>query len=490
METKQKSISINLIANGIKTLMSVLFPLITFPYASRVLGATGIGKVNYATSIISYFSMFAALGIATYAIREGARIRDDKEKFSKFAKEMLNINLLTTVIAYVALLIFLCLPILKNYKILLIILSGTIVFTTIGMEWLFIIKEEYAYITKRAVLFQFLSLILLFLLVRSKEDYGWYAALTVISSGGSAIWNLVYSRKLVNWRQKIIPEYKKHLKPIFLIFGTSIASSIYMTMDTTMLGAMSGDKATGIYTAAVKINTVVSTLIGTISSTILPRVSYYIGNGLKKEYEKLMQSSMDLLMMVAMPVAIGMMCTSDILILLFSGAEFLPGSTAAKILSAKVVIAAINRVLAYQICIPYKRDKEVLLSTSGGALFNLIANAALIPIWGVNGASIATFFSEVVVFIILFRYTHKYFPVHRLYARGPIYLAASIWFFLCRYILDRVLHNTVVILLATVAICAAGYFAILLAIKDPYLKSVVQGAVKRVKKGTGKREEQ
>ena len=203
-----------------------------------------------------------------------------------------------------------------------------------------------------------------------------------------------------------------------------------------------------------------------------------------------MQSSMDLLMMVAMPVAIGMMCTSDILILLFSGAEFLPGSTAAKILSAKVVIAAINRVLAYQICIPYKRDKEVLLSTSGGALFNLIANAALIPIWGVNGASIATFFSEVVVFIILFRYTHKYFPVHRLYARGPIYLASSIWFFLCRYILDRVLHNTVVILLATVAICAAGYFAILLAIKDPYLKSVVQGAVKRVKKGTGKREEQ
>ncbi len=490
METKQKSISINLIANGIKTLMSVLFPLITFPYASRVLGATGIGKVNYATSIISYFSMFAALGIATYAIREGARIRDDKEKFSKFAKEMLNINLLTTVIAYVALLIFLCLPILKNYKILLIILSGTIVFTTIGMEWLFIIKEEYAYITKRAVLFQFLSLILLFLLVRSKEDYGWYAALTVISSGGSAIWNLVYSRKLVNWRQKITPEYKKHLKPIFLIFGTSIASSIYMTMDTTMLGAMSGDKATGIYTAAVKINTVVSTLIGTISSTILPRVSYYIGNGLKKEYEKLMQSSMDLLMMVAMPVAIGMMCTSDILILLFSGAEFLPGSTAAKILSAKVVIAAINRVLAYQICIPYKRDKEVLLSTSGGALFNLIANAALIPIWGVNGASIATFFSEVVVFIILFRYTHKYFPVHRLYARGPIYLAASIWFFLCRYILDRVLHNTVVILLATVGICAAGYFAILLAIKDPYLKSVVQGAVKRVKKGTGKREDQ
>ena len=143
------------------------------------------------------------------------------------------------------------------------------------MEWLFIIREEYAYITKRAVLFQFVSLILLFLLARSKDDYGWYAALTVISSGGSAVLNLIYSRKLVNWRQKSVMEYKKHLKPILLIFGTSVASSIYMTMDTTMLGAMNGDTATGIYTAAVKINTVISTLIGTISSTILPRV-YYI----------------------------------------------------------------------------------------------------------------------------------------------------------------------------------------------------------------------
>ena len=147
MEKKkqQKSITVNLMANGIKTLMSVLFPLITFPYASRVLGAAGIGKVNYASSIISYFSMFAALGISTYAVREGARIRDDKEKFSKFAKEMLNINLCTTLLSYTVLLVFLSLPVLGGYKKLLVISSAGIVFTTIGMEWLFIIKEEFYY---------------------------------------------------------------------------------------------------------------------------------------------------------------------------------------------------------------------------------------------------------------------------------------------------------------------------------------------------------
>lgn len=467
---KQKSITINLIANGIKTLMSVLFPLITFPYASRVLGAAGIGKVNYASSIISYFSLFAALGISTYAVREGSRIRDDKERFNKFAKEMLNINLMTTFLSYICLVIFLCLPVLSNYKNLLIIFSVGIVFTTIGMEWLFIIKEEYAYITKRAILFQFVSLALLFLLVRSKEDYVWYASLTVISSGGSAILNFFYSRKFVDWRKKYYCEYRKHIKPILLIFGTSLASSIYMTMDTTMLGAMKGDTSTGIYTAAVKINSVINTLLNTISATILPRVSYYIGNGLKNEYRELMKVSADILFMIAMPIAVGMICTSDILIVLFSGAEFISGSFAAKILSVKLVVGAVNRILAYQICIPYKKDKEVLISTVAGAVFNLLANVILINFFDVSGAAIATLCSELIVFCVLTVYIRPFFETYSLYKRMPVYFCSSIWFLVVREVVDICITDIVLKLVVTICICSLGYFIFLIIIKDPYLK--------------------
>lgn len=467
---KQKSITINLIANGIKTLMSVLFPLITFPYASRVLGAAGIGKVNYASSIISYFSLFAALGISTYAVREGSRIRDDKERFNKFAKEMLNINLVTTFLSYICLTIFLFLPILADYKNLLIIFSIGIVFTTIGMEWLFIIKEEYAYITKRAILFQFVSLVLLFLLVRSKEDYIWYASLTVISSGGSAILNFFYSRKFVNWRKKYHCEYRKHIKPILLIFGTSLASSIYMTMDTTMLGAMKGDTSTGIYTAAVKINSVINTLLNTISATILPRVSYYIGNGLKNEYRELMKVSTDILFMIAMPIAIGMICTSDILIVLFSGTEFISGSFAAKILSVKLIIGAVNRILAYQICIPYKKDKEVLISTVAGAAFNLLANVVLINFFDVSGAAIATLCSELIVFCVLTVYIRPFFETYSLYKRMPVYFCGSIWFLAVREVVDICITDIVLKLVVTICICGLGYFIFLIIIKDPYLK--------------------
>ena len=249
-----------------------------------------------------------------------------------------------------------------------------------------------------------------------------------------------------------------------------------------MLGALQGDKATGIYTAAVKINLVVSTLIGTISSTILPRVSYYIGNGLKKEYEKLMKTSVDTLLMISVPMAIGMICTSDILILVFSGKEFLGGSFAAKILSAKVVIGAVNRILAYQICIPYKRDKEVLISTVCGAVFNLFANTALIPRFGAAGASAATLFSEGVVFLVLTYYSSRFFATRVLYTRGPVYLAVSICFFAVRYMMDRFFHSQIFILSGTVIICAAGYFAILILIKDPYLKEAAEQILKRMRK--------
>ena len=484
---KQKSITINLVANGIKTLMTVIFPIITFPYASRVLGTVGIGKVNYASSIISYFSLVAALGISTYAVREGARIRDDKQKINKFAKEMLHINLCTTLISYIFLLIFLNLPVLSGYKKLLVILSAGIVFTTIGMEWLFIIKEEYSYITKRAVLFQFISLVLLFLLVKTKDDYYWYAALTVISSGGSALLNLWHSRKFVNWKQKCKCDYRKHLKPILLIFGTSVASSIYTTMDTTMIGALDGDSATGIYTAAVKINTVVSTLISTISATILPRVSYYIGNNLREEYEKLLKTSVDILFMVSIPASIGMICTSDILILLFSGEEFLGGSLAAKILSVRVIVGAINRVLAYQICTPYKKDREVLISTVCGAVFNLIANSVLIPVWGVTGASIATLFSEIVVFIVLTKYSSKIVNTQKLYRRAPGYTAISLSFFVVRSIVENLMDSSVLILVFTVIICAFIYFGVLFAIKDPYLEEYKNKFIKKIRLKNEKR---
>ena len=169
------------------------------------------------------------------------------------------------------------------------------------------------------------------------------------------------------------------------------------------------------------------------------------------------------------------------IVFIFSGEEFLAGSFAAKILSAKVVVGAVNRILAYQICVPYKRDKEVLISTVCGAIFNLFANALLIPKVGVTGASVATLFSEGVVFVVLTYYSSRFFATRVLYTRFPVYLMASVWFLVVRYVMNLIFENVSMVLAGTVIVCVIGYFTVLLLIKDPYLKGTMEQMLRRWK---------
>ena len=189
---KVKSLKFNSIVNITKTVLGIIFPLITFPYASRILGATGIGRVDYANSIANYFILFASLGISTYAIREGAKVRDDKEKLNQLATEVFVINSISTVVAYIGLIICSSLPVFRNYQ-NLILLNGTImIFELIGVNWLFNIFEDYVYITVRTFAFQIISLIILFLFVKTKNDYFIYAGLIVFSNAGANVFNIFY----------------------------------------------------------------------------------------------------------------------------------------------------------------------------------------------------------------------------------------------------------------------------------------------------------
>ena len=192
----QKSLKTNAFLNTLKTVLTLFFPLITFPYSSRVLGPENIGKVNFAQSVVSYFAIIASLGISTYATREAAKVRDDREKLSQISSEIFIINLISTVIAYVLLvasLIFV--RKFDDYRLLIIICSTLIVFTTVGMGWLYQAVEDYLYITVRSLAFQIISVILLFTLVKSKDDYLWYASINIISNVGANILNFIHARK-------------------------------------------------------------------------------------------------------------------------------------------------------------------------------------------------------------------------------------------------------------------------------------------------------
>lgn len=201
LKNKSKSLGINALLNAIRSGLSVVFPLITYPYAFRVLHAEGIGKVNYALSIIGYFSLIAALGISTYAVREGAKLRKNKEKLIEFCNQIFSINILTSIMAYVLLFFCVCnIQALREYEQLIILLSLSIGFSTLGVEWINTVYEDFLYVTIRSIVIYILTLVLLFVLVKDQNDVLQYALLTVTNSGLICISNWLYCRRYVKVR--------------------------------------------------------------------------------------------------------------------------------------------------------------------------------------------------------------------------------------------------------------------------------------------------
>ena len=189
----KKSLSLNALLNTVKTVLGIIFPLITFPYISRVLGVENVGKVNFSGSVVSYFTLIAAFGVSTYAVREGAKIRDNKKKFIDFSNQVFTINVLTTVLAYFLLGILIIFSAkIRNYTGLIVILSTAIVFVTIGADWLNTIYEDFGYITVRTLAFQIISLVLMFAFVKESDDYYKYAVITVLSSAGGNLCNFFF----------------------------------------------------------------------------------------------------------------------------------------------------------------------------------------------------------------------------------------------------------------------------------------------------------
>lgn len=143
-------------------------------------------------SLISYFSMFAQLGIPTYGIRACAKVRDDKEELTRTTQELVIINFVMSVISYTALAVALMLvPRLREERALYIIVSLTIAFNVIGMEWMYKALEQYTYITIRSIIFKFVALIVMFVFVHQKSDYIFYGAITILAASGSNIFNFM-----------------------------------------------------------------------------------------------------------------------------------------------------------------------------------------------------------------------------------------------------------------------------------------------------------
>lgn len=398
---KQKSLKLNFIMNALLTMSSFIFPLITFPYVSRVLGPTGTGKVNFATSLITYFSMFAQLGIPTYGIRVCAQVRDDHEELTRTAQELLIINLVMTALSYIAFIIALfTVPKLASDKMLYVITSATILLTTIGMEWLYKALEQYTYITVRSIIFKFIGLIAMFMLVHTKSDYVIYGGITVFAASASFILNLLNAHKYIGLKPVGHYNFKKHLKPVAIFFAMSCATTIYTNLDSVMLGFMATNADVGYYGAAVKIKNILVSIVTSLGTVLLPRASYYIETQQITEFKNLSKKALNFVFLIACPMMIYFMLFAKQGIFFLSGDAFAKAVVPMQIIMPTLLLIGITNILGIQILVPLGYEKAVLISEIVGAVIDLIVNALLIPNYQSSGAAIGTLLAEFAVMVV------------------------------------------------------------------------------------------
>lgn len=398
---KNKSLGINAFLNGLRSVLNLLFPLITFPYISRVLSVQGIGIYNFSNIYVNYFILIAGLGIATYAVREGAKYRNQKKKIEEFASQVFSINIFATIIAY--LLLFLSLVIFKNlnnYVTCILIFSLQILFTTLGTEWIYTIYEDYAYITIRSIAFKILSIILLFILVREPSDYLWYATITVFAAVGSNILNFIHARSFINIRLTLNTNWRYHLKPILVIFASAVAVTIYVSSDTTILGILKNDYAVGIYSTSVKIYQIAQSLLSAILTVTIPRLAMLWGQKRRSEYNDVLTRVINTLGILVLPASVGLIMLSREVVLIIAGHKFLSSVNSLRIITWAIIFSIFAWIFSDCVLIPAKRESKVLRNTLITAAINVILNFILIPSMSYDGTSLSTVIAEFSVMIM------------------------------------------------------------------------------------------
>lgn len=387
-----------MLMNVLLTLSSIIIPVITLPYVTRVLGAEGVGRVYFASSVVAGFAMFSELGIPVYGIRACARVRDDRRELSRTVREIMMINLISCVVVYIVFALMIrTVPRFAEDKLLLTIMSSTMILNCIGAEWLYKAVEKYTYITVRSLICKFIALIAMFVMVRDESDYVIYGAITIFAVSASNIINLCSLHRYADLRPSGRHDLARHLPGMLMLFALAAATTIYTNLDLAILDLMKGNAEAGLYGVAVKVKLVIVSLVTSVSAVLLPRNSFYYEKDRKEEFYGLIARTMSAVLIVSVPVSLYFMVFAKESIAVLAGESFSGAVAPMMIIMPAVAFIGISNIIGIQMLVPAGREKTVVIAAVIGAAADLILNLILIPGFASSGAAAATLTAEICV---------------------------------------------------------------------------------------------
>lgn len=477
----KKSVTKNYLYNLTYQIMVMILPLITTPYISRVLGANNIGIYGYTLSITTFFILFGSLGVALYGQREIAYLQNDKRKRSYSFWEIFALRLITMSIS----LLFYSFTFANNnieyanyYQILIIELIANI----IDISWFFQGLEEFKKTVLRNTFVKIIGLILVFSLVRTKNDlpiYYWiYVGSTFIGNLSLWIYLPKYLTKIKITKLNII----KHLKPTSVLFIPQIAVQLYTVLDKTMIGSILQDKSeVGYYEQAQKIIKMLLTIITSFGTVMMPRIANTFANKDRKTINKYMEKSFQLVLLFSFPLIFGTIAISDLFIPLFLGPGYEKTALIMKVICPIILFIGLSNVTGVQYLLPTKQQRKYIISVIIGSLINITLNLVLIPKYNALGASMGTIIAELIVTSVQIFFTRKDFNYKNILKFSPRYITASLISVIPAIYISNFFTTKVISLFMRIIVIMLLYFAILLITKDSFIMKIKHKISSKIK---------
>ena len=430
----KKSITKNYIYNMIYQVLILVLPLITTPYLSRVLGAEGIGIYGYTYSIVTYFILFGSLGVALYGQREIAYANENVNKRKKVFIEIIIFRFITI---FISTIFYLLIFTRKNeYQIYYRILVFELIAAAFDISWFFQGIEEFKRTVTRNVLVRLCSVILVFIIVKTKEDLVKFTLIYSIADliGNLSLW--LYLPKYFKGIKVKNINVLKHLPQIILLFIPQIANQIYKVLDTTMIGKIVANKAeTGYYEQAQKVIRLLLTIVTSLGVVMIPRMASTYASGDKEKIRNYLKMSFKFVFFLAFPIMFGIISISSAFVPVFLGKGYDKVIVLINIISPILILMGMGNVLGTQYLLPTKKQKEYTISVTIGVIVNFVLNYILIKKYQSIGASIATVLSEAVIVFIQYQYIKNEINFKKIVNLGWKYLASSlIMFVFCTFV--------------------------------------------------------
>ncbi|MBR1798213.1 MAG: flippase [Clostridiales bacterium] len=464
--SKPGSIAANSIYYLIYQVFNVLFPFVLTLYGARVLLPESVGTVLSAQNITNYFAIFAFLGIPTYGRREISKARNNSIELSKLYSELFVINAISTLffcIAYTALI--LSVPDFRNELPLYLITGGAVALNFFNNSWLFEGLEDFRFISVRNIIFKSVSLILLFLLVKSPADYLVYALILVIGTAGNYILNIFYAPTIVRFTFRGL-DLRRHMGPVFALLSVNIAIELYSLVDVTMIRFIKGETHVAFYSYAQGINKILQQVLNTFTIVVVPRLALYFKENKKEEFNSLISKTFNSILILALPMIAGVEAVAYTAVTALYGNEYEASVPVLRLLIVLLVVSPMGYLLGSRVLLVTGHEKKMAVCVWAGAAVNIIGNAILIPLYAEIGAAAASVISEVLVATVYIILGSRYFrltvsPKEILKALiGAVVMGAVV------LLTAQISDNLYIRLAAQILIGVVTYFGLLLVTKE------------------------